>query len=82
MKKLAIIVIILISLSGCSYVDFWTATEDTNLYAAPECPPVEPCNIQDRCLTPEDMRCLAKQKQAYKTCIWVHEQAWDALNAK
>ncbi len=82
MKKLAIIVIILISLSGCSYVDFWTATEDTNLYAAPECPPVEPCNIQDRCLTPEDMRCLAKQKQAYKTCIWVHEQAWNTLNAK
>tara|TARA_X000001388_G_scaffold2566_1_gene1956 strand:- start:488 stop:736 length:249 start_codon:yes stop_codon:yes gene_type:complete len=82
MKKLAIIVIILTSLSGCSYVDFWTATEDTNLYAAPECPPVEPCNIQDRCLTPEDMRCLAKQKQAYKTCIWVHERAWDALNAK
>ena len=28
------------------------------------------------------MRCLAKQKQAYKSCIWVHEQAWDAINTK
>ncbi len=79
MKKLAIIVIISISLSSCS---FWTATEDTVLYATPECPPVESCNIETTCLTPEDMRCLAKQKQAYKTCIWVHEQAWDAINTK
>ena len=74
--------IILISLSGCSALKFWTATEDTNLYAAPECPPVEECSIESTCLTPEDMRCLAKQKQAYKTCIWVHEQAWDAVNTK
>jgi|TARA_R100000655_G_scaffold38079_3_gene73037 hypothetical protein len=70
-------VIISISLSSCS---FWTATEDTVLYAEPECPPVESCNIENHCLTPEDMRCLAKQKQAYKACIWLHEQAWDALN--
>jgi hypothetical protein len=82
MKKLLIIVIISISLSGCSALKFWTATEDTNLYAAPECPPVEECSIKSTCLTPEDMRCLAKQKQAYKTCIWVHEQAWDAVNTK
>jgi len=82
MKKLLIIVIISISLSGCSALKFWTATEDTNLYAAPECPPVEECSIESTCLTPEDMRCLAKQKQAYKTCIWVHEQAWDAVNTK
>jgi len=75
-------VIISISLSGCSALKFWTATEDTNLYAAPECPPVEECSIESTCLTPEDMRCLAKQKQAYKTCIWVHEQAWDAVNTK
>ncbi len=74
--------IISISLSGCSALKFWTATEDTNLYAAPECPPVEECSIESTCLTPEDMRCLAKQKQAYKTCIWVHEQAWDAVNTK
>jgi hypothetical protein len=75
-------VIISISLSGCSTLKFWTATEDTVLYAKPECPAVPECNITSHILKPEDMTCLAKQKQAYKACIWVHEQAWDALNAK
>ncbi len=74
--------IILISVSSCSYIDFWTATEDTTLYAAPKCPAVPECNIESHILKPEDMRCLAKQKQAYKSCIWVHEQAWDAINTK
>lgn len=71
--------IILTSVSSCS---FWTATEDTMLYAKPECPTVPECNIESHILKPEDMRCLAKQKQAYKSCIWVHEQAWDAINTK
>ncbi len=82
MKKLAIIVIILISLSSCSTLKFWTATEDTNRYEGPNCPSVPACNIESHVLKPEDMRCLAKQKQAYKSCIWLHEQAWDALNTK
>jgi len=75
-KKLIISGIILISLSGCSAWKFWTAVEDTNMYSGPECPPVPECNIKDS-ITEDDLICLAKQKQAYKTCIWIHEQAWE-----
>jgi len=82
MKKLVIILIILISVSACSYLDFWTATEDTVKYSGPTCPEVPECNIYEACLSEEDLRCLATQKQAYKTCIWVHEQSWELLNAK
>ena len=46
------------------------------MYSGPECPPVPECNIKDS-ITEDDLRCLAKKKQAYKTCIWVHEQAWE-----
>lgn len=77
MRKLIILSLISISLSSCS---FWTATRDTAKYRSPECPPVPECNITTTCLTPEDMRCLAKQKQAYKSCIWVHEQSWELFN--
>jgi len=80
MHKLAIIVIISISLSGCSALKFWTATEDKIKYRSPECPPVPECNIESHILKPEDMRCLAKQKQAYKSCIWVHEKSWEEIN--
>ena len=83
MKKLVIIVIILISVSACSYLDFWTATKDDySRYSGPTCPEVPECNIYEACLSEEDLRCLATQKQAYKTCIWVHEQSWELLNAK
>ena len=69
--------IILTSLSSCSYIDFWTATEDKNVYEGPTCPPVPECNIESHILKPEDMRCLAKQKQSYKACIELHEESWE-----
>ena len=77
MKKLAIIVIILIGLSGCSVVKWWTATEDDNVYKGPTCPPVPICNLESHILKSEDMRCLAKQKQSYKACIELHEEMWE-----
>ena len=75
-KKLIILGLILISLNACSTWKFWTDVEDKNVYEGPQCPPVHECFIHD-IVTEEDLRCLAYQKQSYKTCIQLHEQAWE-----
>ena len=76
MKKLMILSLILVGLSGCSVWKFWTDVEDKNVYEGPECPPARECVIGDT-ITEEDLRCLAYQKQDYNACIKLHEQAWE-----
>ena len=80
MKKLMILSLILVGLSGCSVWKFWTDVEDKNVYKGPSCPEVPECTIESHVLKPEDMRCLAKQKQSYKACIKLHEESWEFFN--
>jgi hypothetical protein len=70
LKKLIMLTIISISLSGCSILSSKVK------FVKPECPQAPDCSNAEN-----KVECWAYQKQSYKACINMHDKAWDKLNS-